>query len=67
MTATESELHKSAAKTIGFLIVAESTLDRKARDPHREQAERNHYVYAARDARAAKRALEKFLRALEEG
>lgn len=67
MTATEANLHSSAAKTIGLLIAEESALDRKARDCHREQSDRAHYANAARTAREAKRALEKFLRALEEG
>ena len=67
MTSTEHNLHASAAKTIGLLIATESDLDRKARDSHREQSDRARHANAAREARNAKRALEKFLRALEEG
>jgi len=67
MTTTESDVQRSAAKTIGFLVAVEADLDRKARDCHREQSDRAHYANAARQAREAKRALEKFLRALEEG
>ena len=65
MTHVEQTVQKSAAHTIAQLIVVESELDRKARDPHREQGDRAHYADAARQARKAKRELEVFLRSLE--
>ena len=65
MTHTESTVQKSAAHTVAQLIVAESELDRKARDPHREQGDRAHYAEAARLARKVKRELEAFLRSLD--
>lgn len=65
MTHVEQTVQKSAAHTIAQLIVAESELDRKARDPHREQGDRAHYAEAARQARKAKRELEAFLRSLD--
>ena len=66
MTHAELTVQKSAAHTIAQLIVVESELDRKARDPHREQAERNQYILLAREARDVKRRMEKFLRNLGE-
>lgn len=65
MTHVEQTVQKSAAHTIAQLIVAESELDRKARDPHREQGDRAHYADAARQARKAKRELEAFLRSID--
>ena len=65
MTHVEQTVQKSAAHTIAQLIVVESELDRKARDPHREQGDRAHYADAARQARKAKRELEAFLRSLD--
>jgi len=65
VTAAETSVQKSAAHTVAQLIVAESELDRKARDPHREQGDRAHYAEAARQARKAKRELEAFLRSLK--
>lgn len=65
MTTTESDVQRSAAKTIGFLVAVEADLDRKARDCHREQSDRAHYANAARQARKAKRELEAFLRSLD--
>jgi len=65
VTHTELTVQKSAAHTIAQLIVAESELDRKARDPHREQGDRAHYADAARQARKAKRELEAFLRSID--
>lgn len=56
----------SIAKTKGLLASLLTRLDGRARDPHREAAERAQYASAARDARAADRALEKLLKSLGE-
>ena len=65
MTHAELTVQKRAAHTIAKLIVAESELDRQARDPHREQGDRARYADAARQARKAKRELEAFLRSID--
>lgn len=56
----------SIAKTKGLLSALLTRLDGRARDPHREAAERAAYASVARDARMADRALAKLLKSLGE-
>lgn len=56
----------SIAKTKGLLSTLLTRLDGRARDPHREAAERALYANVARDARMADRALAKLLKSLGE-